>query len=112
MRMDGMEWNGIANFQCSMWSVHDLDQANMKDISVGSQNLMKLNAITRHICIRFISPRSPYGCSRTNTRSCKAIDGSLIEIKFPRHISRLSKDSFIKPYITFQPLINYWFPKI
>ena len=48
--------NDIANFQSrsfSWWSACDLDQASTKDISLGSQSFMKLNATTRHICIRF-----------------------------------------------------------
>ena len=49
-------WNGVANFQCRSfrwWSAHDLNQISLKGISLGSQSLMKLNATTRHICIRF-----------------------------------------------------------
>ena len=36
----------------SLWSAHDLDQASMKDISLGSQSLKKVNATTRHICVK------------------------------------------------------------
>jgi hypothetical protein len=43
---------------------------------------------------------------------CKAMEGPLFEIKFPRHNNRESKDSFIKPYLTFQQLKNYGYPRI
>jgi hypothetical protein len=43
---------------------------------------------------------------------CKAMEGSHFDTKFIRHISKESKDSFIKPYLTFQQLNNYRFPRI
>jgi hypothetical protein len=43
---------------------------------------------------------------------CKAMESSLFDIKFPRHKRRESKDSFIKPYLTFQQLNNYGLPRI
>jgi len=70
-------WNGIADFQCrsSAGGVHMiLIKQVWKDISLGSQSLKKLNATTRHICVRFVSWRSTYGFGRTNTRSCKAME--------------------------------------
>ena len=63
-------WNGIADFQCrsSAGGVHmSLIKQVWKDISLGSQSLKKLNATTRHICVRFVSWRSTYGFGRTNT---------------------------------------------
>ena len=49
---------GNVNSQCRNFSsgcgrVCDLDQESMKKFSLGSQNLTKLNEITRSICIRF-----------------------------------------------------------
>jgi hypothetical protein len=43
---------------------------------------------------------------------CKAMEGSLFDIKFFEHKSRGSKDSFIKPYLTFQQVNNYGSPRI
>ena len=48
-------WNGIADFQCrsSAGGVHKiLIKQVWKDISLGSQNLKKLNVTTRHICVK------------------------------------------------------------
>ena len=62
-------WNGIADFQCrsSAGGVHViLIKQVWKDTSLGSQSLMKLNATTRHICVRFVSWRSTYGFGRTD----------------------------------------------
>ena len=41
------------NFSSGCGRVCDLDQESMKKFSLGSQNLTKLNEITRSICIRF-----------------------------------------------------------
>jgi hypothetical protein len=51
-------WKGVANFQCrslarGLYVI--LIKQVLKDISLGSQNLMKLNITTRHICIWFLS---------------------------------------------------------
>jgi hypothetical protein len=43
---------------------------------------------------------------------CKAMESSLVDIKFSKHKSRESKDPYIKPYLTFQQLNNYGFPRI
>ena len=105
-------WNGIADFQCRSLAggVHMiLIKQVWKDISLGSQSLKKLNATTRHICVRFVSWRSAYGFGRTNTWSCKAME-VFFWLKFPRYISRESKDPSIKPYLTSQQLNNYGFP--
>ena len=70
-------WDGIANFQCRSLAggVHMiLIEQVWKDISLGSQSLKKLNATTRHICVRFVSWRSTYGSGRINTWSCKAME--------------------------------------
>ena len=69
--------NMVANFQCrsSASGVHMiLIKQVWKDISLGSQSLMKLYATTRHICVSFVSWRSTFGFGRTNTWSCKAME--------------------------------------
>ena len=70
-------WYGIANFQCRSLAggAHMiLIKQVWKDISLGSQSLKKLNATTRHICVKFVSRRSAYGFGRTNTWSCNAME--------------------------------------
>ena len=46
----------------------------MKNIPLGSQDMIELKATTRHICIMILSWRSTYGFGRIDTRSCKAIE--------------------------------------
>jgi hypothetical protein len=47
-----------------MWSVCDLDQESIKSISLGHNNLAKLNEIASSICIGF-SMYMAYGSGRT-----------------------------------------------
>ena len=70
-------WNGIVDFQCrsSTGGAHMiLIKQVWKDISLGSQGLMKLNVTTRHICIKFVSWRSTHGFGRTNMWSYKVME--------------------------------------
>ena len=52
----------------------DLDQTSMKDISLGSQSWMKLNATIRHICVKICIMKVNIWLGRTNTWSCKAME--------------------------------------
>ena len=66
-------WNMVANFQCRSLAcgVHMILIKQVWKTSHYSHKVWKkLNATTRHICVRFVSWRLTYGFGRTNTWSC------------------------------------------
>ena len=83
----------------------------MKDISLGSQSLMKLNANNKAHMYKVLCHEGQHIALVGQTRGVVKLWRFLL-IKNPRHISRESKDSSIKSYLTSPQLNNYGFPKI